>query len=254
VITEDIEAALQLEERLINVWPSVSMMMLDGWAVRFANGYSGRANSASAMQRGAKLSNAARIEIERLYANAGLKPQLRLTPVVDISVEAILLSHGYRIKDEARSMVAPFPTRHGIPNDLSVVISTAPSDEWLEGVCRSQPLEKRSTHHLSAIVSRIEVPVAFATLHHNGHPAAFGLSALDRGMAEIGCVMVDEALRGQGLGNAIMTNLMAWAAARGAHSAFLQVNVINANAIRLYEKLGFATVYNYKTMVRETAP
>lgn len=252
MITEDIETVLQLEERLINVWPSVSMVMLEGWAVRFANGYSGRANSASALQRGAELSDAARIEIERLYANAGLKPQLRLTPVADTSVEAALLTHGYRVKDEAQSMVAPLPTRHVVPNDPRIVISTTPSDGWLEGVCRSQSPGKRSTHHLSAIVKRIEVPAAFATLHHEGHPAAFGLSALDRGMAEIGCVMVDDALRGQGLGNAIMTNLMAWAAARGAYSAFLQVDVINANAIRLYEKLGFATVYKYKTMVRET--
>ncbi len=247
----DIEIALQLEERLIHVWPSVSMLMMEGWAVRFANGYSSRANSASALVRGAKLTDGTRVEIERRYIDAGLKPHMRLTPVADTSVESALLANGYRKKDGAQSMITALSAHHVAASDPRVVISTTATEAWLEGVCRSQTPEKRSTAHLSAIVSRIKVPAAFATLQYVGYPAAFGLAALDRGWAEIGCVMVDEALRGQGFGRSIMKSLTAWATARGAHSAFLQVDVVNANAIKLYENLGFAAAYTYKTMVLE---
>jgi hypothetical protein len=38
----DGEAVKQLEECLINVWPAINTLMMDGWAVRFANGYSAR--------------------------------------------------------------------------------------------------------------------------------------------------------------------------------------------------------------------
>jgi N-acetylglutamate synthase len=253
VITQDIEIALQLEERLIHVWPAVSVQMMEGWVVRLAHGYSGRANSASALVRGAKLSDAARADMERLYTNAGLTPQVRLTPIADSSMQAVLMANGYRLKDKAQSMVAALSSRRCILSDVRVALSGSASTEWLAGVCRSQPTPKRSTAHLLDIVGRIRVPAAFATLQQDGRPVAFGLGALDRGFAEIGCVAVDEALRDQGLGGAIMTRLMAWAAALGAHSAFLQVDVTNSNAIALYEKLGFATAYTYKTMIRNAA-
>jgi ribosomal protein S18 acetylase RimI-like enzyme len=67
-------------------------------------------------------------------------------------------------------------------------------------------------------------------------------------VAEIGCVTVDEANRGQGLGRAVVKSLRALAAAHGAHSTFLQVDLTNASAIRLYQRLGFVTASAYKTM------
>jgi N-acetylglutamate synthase len=41
-----IDIARAAEERLINCWPAVTTLHMEGWAVRFANGYSGRANIA----------------------------------------------------------------------------------------------------------------------------------------------------------------------------------------------------------------
>ena len=77
----DIELVRACEERLVNVWPAVSTMLMDGWAVRFANGYSGRANSASAIIPGAAMDRDLLAEIMRLYREAGLKPCVRVTPL-----------------------------------------------------------------------------------------------------------------------------------------------------------------------------
>ncbi|MGL4242281.1 MAG: GNAT family N-acetyltransferase, cg3035/Rv0428c family, partial [Beijerinckiaceae bacterium] len=74
-----------LEERLVNVWPAIETLLMAGWAVRFANGYSGRANSASAIVQDAALTPRLLDEIERLYRAAGLPPQVRVTPVCDAS-------------------------------------------------------------------------------------------------------------------------------------------------------------------------
>jgi Tfp pilus tip-associated adhesin PilY1 len=115
----DVEAVKQLEERLINVWPAINTLMMDGWAVRFANGYSARANSASALVRGAVLSDRTRVAIEDLYARAGVARQIRLTPVADASVEAALLANGYHVKNEAQCMVAALSSsehHHGSPD------------------------------------------------------------------------------------------------------------------------------------------
>jgi N-acetylglutamate synthase len=241
--------AQQLEERLINVWPSVSMLMMDGWAVRFAHGYSGRANSASAVVQGAHLPSTTLAAIEDLYSKASLAPQFRMTPVAHPSTESMLRDRGYRIKDEAHSMVTDLPSMKAAGESGQIVISPVPSRDWLEGVCRSQPPSKSSPAHLMAIVGKIQVPAAFAMLNHEETPVAFGLGVIDRGMAEIGCLMVDEAHRGRGLGRQIMIALMTWAKEGGARRAFLQVDRANANAVRLYDALGFAKAYDYKTLV-----
>jgi ribosomal protein S18 acetylase RimI-like enzyme len=95
------------------------------------------------------------------------------------------------------------------------------------------------------------VPAAFATLEIEGKAVGFGMGAIDRGYAEIGSIMLDGAWRGQGLGRVTVDALLAWAAHKGATSAFLQVDETNAVACKLYVSQGFADLCGYKTMIRD---
>lgn len=246
---DDITLTRSLEERLVNVWPAVTTLMMDGWVVRFANGYSGRANSASALVPGATVNLQFLTHIEALYRAEGLKPQFRISPLAGDGVEAFLLAQGYRVKDEAQSMTVTLTTTQ--ERDARVHIASAPDDAWLNGISVRQEPSKRSPAHLLAIVSRVKLPYACATLRENGTDLGFAYSAIDRGFAEIGLVMVDEKARGNGLGRAIMTSLMQWAATQGATHAFLQVDANNTPALRLYESLGFRRAYRYRTLVKD---
>lgn len=246
---DDITLTRSLEERLVNVWPAVTTLMMEGWVVRFANGYSGRANSASALVPGATVNLPLLTHIEALYFAAGLRPQFRISPLAGDGVEAFLLSHGYRVKDEAQSMTVTLTTTQ--ERDARVYIASAPDDAWLNGISARQEPSKRSPAHLLAIVSRVKLPFACATLRENGTDLGFAYSAIDRGFAEIGLVMVDEKSRGKGLGRAIMTSLMQWAAVQGATHTFLQVDTNNTPALRLYESLGFRRAYRYRTLVKD---
>lgn len=245
----DIERARSLEERLVNVWPAVTTLMIDGWVVRFANGYSGRANSASALVPGAKVSGALLAHVETLYRAQGLKPQFRLSPVAAPETGSFLLAHGYRVKDEALSMTLALDKEAAA--DPRVHIAVSPQQAWLDGISARQEESKRSPEHLLAIVSRVELPAAYATLRETGTDLGFAYSAIDRGMAEIGLVMVDEKARGRGLGRALVTSLMHWAKSNGASRAFLQVDTGNAPALKLYEALGFRRAYLYRTLVKD---
>ncbi len=238
------------EERLVNVWPSVTTILMDGWVIRMAGGYSGRANSASAVMQGARLDDALLAEIERLYAAEGLPPSVRVTPVCDAAVEPLLLARGYRVKDESLIMTLDLAAHRAHAADRRVAIDAAPGRGWLEGVCRHQSPDKRDLVALHAIVGRIRVPAAFATLSVDGRPAGFGMCAIDRGMAEIGSIVLDEALRGRGLGRALVESLLAWAVGEGAASAFLQVVAPNAVARGLYRSQGFVEIGAYRTMIK----
>ncbi|MGL4634544.1 MAG: GNAT family N-acetyltransferase [Beijerinckiaceae bacterium] len=243
------ETIRALEERLVNVWPAVHTLLMDGWVVRFANGYSGRANSASAVVTGATMPPALLDEIERLYADAGMKPQVRVTPVADAAVEPLLVSRGYRVKDASRIMSAPLADFADKRTDPRITLEPKPERAWLDGVSVRQEVSKRSPDHLAAIVGQIRVPAAFATLRLDGEAIGFAMVAIDRGWAEIGSVMLDAGYRGKGLGRATVNALMVWAAQNGAHHAFLQVDGTNSVAINLYRSMGFVDLGGYKTMV-----
>jgi N-acetylglutamate synthase len=241
--------AAELENILLTVWPSQSTVMMDGWALRVAGGYSGRANSASALTIGATLSHRQLDDIEAHYAEAELPATLRVTPVAADGIATFLHVRGYTLLNTAVTQTAALDREYTYADHLD--LATQPHDVWLEGVCRSQSGHKRFPEKLHAIVSCIAVPRRFATLRVDGRPVAFALSAIAQGRAEIGCVMVDENVRGQGCGRAVVKGLMQWAKNQGAASAFLQVDGSNAPALGLYRSLGFATLYPYETWCKE---
>ncbi len=102
-----------------------------------------------------------------------------------------------------------------------------------------------------AIVSRIRLPGSFATLHHGGAPVGFGMTVIERGMAELGAIILAPEARGRGLGRALVAGLMRFAWENGAGRAYLQVEQGNAPAIALYDSLGFVPIYTYATMVKD---
>jgi ribosomal protein S18 acetylase RimI-like enzyme len=246
----DIALVAACEERIVNAWPAPSTLMIEGWVVRFAHGYSGRANSASPLQAGATLSEGALALIERLYAEAGLPPCIRLTPLTQPGMARRLAARGYRLRDASIGMVAGLAGRAPAPVEgLTIAPSATPG--WIAAVAARQSPDKSDPEKLGAIVRNIRLPAAFAALHVEGAPVALGLSVAERGMAEIGSVIVDAHARGKGHGRALIMGLMAWAQGQGCHSAYLQVEANNAVAIRLYESLGFSPAYLYQTWVRD---
>jgi N-acetylglutamate synthase len=246
----DPELIRGLEERLVNLWPAVTTLMMDGWVIRMANGYSGRANSASAIQTGAELTPALLHLIEALFTQAGLSPCVRVTPVARRGTLEILLARGYRIKDHTLVMMAPIGSHIGAAD--AVQMEPKPTPAWLSGVSAVQEPSKSNAAHLEAIVARIQLPAAFATVHEGSAPVGFGMAAVDRGYAEIGSVILAPAARGRGLGRTLVQALMSWAAEAGAAQAFLQVTQDNITARHLYGKLGFVTICGYNTLLKDS--
>lgn len=236
------------ETRIVNAWPAPTTLVVDQWVVRFANGYSGRANSASSLSEGGDMDEATLAFVEGLYRQAGLPPRIRFTPLVAQNARQRFAEHGYRIETASFGMVAELDPGLHLPDPG--IIATAQADgAWIDGVCGHQTGAKRNRDHLAAIVTGVRLPAAFATLLHEGRPAAYAMSVAERGMAEIGAVIVDEALRGKGLGKRLMLALMGWAAAQGCTLAYLQVDQSNGLALEMYRRLGFRTVYAYETRI-----
>lgn len=241
---------LACEERIVNCWPAPSTLLIRGFAVRFAHGYSGRANAASPIVIGANLEDGEIATIETLYREAGLSPTFRDTMLMTRATRKRLDRRGYVLKDASFGMVADLAGHAFLRRD-DVEIAPAAGEEWLEGVSRFQTPDKRSPAQLGAIVGAIRVPARFATVRRDGRAIGFGYTAIDRGYAEIASVMLDPDARGQGIGRGLVEILLAEAAALGARHGFLQVEVNNRIAKALYQKLGFRDLYRYETLWRK---
>ena len=72
--TDNSELVLGCERRIINAWPALSTLIVGDWVLRFANGYSGRGNSATPLSYGAELDATMLDLIEELYRADGLVP------------------------------------------------------------------------------------------------------------------------------------------------------------------------------------
>jgi GNAT superfamily N-acetyltransferase len=239
---------LACERRIVNAWPARETFVMGDYVVRAADGYSGRANSASAIVAGAMLDDLLLDQVEAFFRARGLRPCVRVTPLMEDAAAALVEARGYRQKDASLGMVAPVGPGV-LPPDL--ILERVASTAWVRGVSARQTGEKKNADEgLMAIVSRVPFPDAgFATLLVDGRPMGFGMMVPERGMAELGSIVVDAALRGQGHGRRLVAGLMAAAAAAGATTTYLQVDETNAPAIALYRALGFREVYRYRTMV-----
>ena len=243
-----IELIAELEERLLHVWPAAQTHMIDGWAIRFAGGYTGRANSASAITPGARMTDALLDQIIAMYKQAGLVPQVRVSPGAHADTALVLNQRGFISRGLAHTMTAQIDHLEVFADRRVTLISTADRSWCINVTSRQDDPAKRNPDGLEAIVNRITLPVRFATVTSGADAVGFGMVVVDGTWVELGSVVIDAQHRGKGLGRAMLTTLLHWAKAECATQAFLQVDVTNIAALALYRSLGFAVLYDYDTL------
>lgn len=232
-----------LESRLVNAWPSFEIQLCDGWILRFAGGYSKRANSASAVVPGAALDDALIDHVAAQFRRQDLRPTFRLTTLEAPDVDERLAVRGFVEVEPSFALVTDIPEDAEI--DPSVTLQEAASPQWLRQAARSYGGAKADERMLGEIVSRIRQPAAFATLDLDGEDVAWGLAVAERGYVGLYDIVVAPDLRGLGLGRRVVMGLMAWGRGQGAGKAYLQVREENEVARALYASLGFVPAYRY---------
>lgn len=236
-----------LEERLANAWPALDVRLADGWMLRFADGYSKRANAASAIRPGATLDDALIDHVVAQYREAGLPAVFRLTGIESLEVDARLAARGFAEIEPSLGLVAAIEPG---PLDPDLHHAPAADRDWIAAAAEAYGGDKADAGKLGAIVARIRPPAAFATLGTTDG-TAWGLAVAERGYVGLYDLVVAPGARGRGLGRRLVRGLLAWGAAEGARHAYLQVRDTNAAAIALYRSMGFRDAYTYRHRVRD---
>jgi ribosomal protein S18 acetylase RimI-like enzyme len=234
---------LALEEAAMRAWPALERIDEAGWVIRFAGGYTRRANSAAALTADDGDLEDQLAWVEEAYAARGLPAIFRVVcGCGPAGLDDALAAAGYEREGEALVMTLEVPrAAPPVPHALRAV----PIDAWLllwERLSARGP-EGRDLHR--RLLASIAGERLLAALDAGGEPVGCGLGVLDGSHAGLFDLAVAPARRGQGHGRRLVDELLRWAAVGDARSAYLQVLVENATAIRLYERAGFREAYRY---------
>ncbi|MEZ5854885.1 MAG: hypothetical protein R3D67_09140 [Hyphomicrobiaceae bacterium] len=165
-----------LEERAFNAWPALQTCLVDGWLLRFANGYTKRANSLNAWSPSVPV-EAVLEHVGALYAARGLPLVVRITPLAGAVADKTLANLGFSAFDETAVMTAPLSGAGtiGPSNSIaSLFISARPSEAWLDGYGAANGIVAERTRLHARMLEAIPQPVGFACLSFAGEPVAWG--------------------------------------------------------------------------------
>lgn len=240
------EAILRLEERSFNAWPALEVALVEGWLLRFAEGYSKRANSASALMP-VGTSESTLMLVQEQYRARGVPCCFRLTPLAPPRFADFLAARGWRELDETSVEVVDLHDRGGrSPGRGSLQTSGRPTRDWIAGYARASARADLKPGIAERMLRQIATPATFAVLlDTDGVEVAYGMAVLDRGMVGLFDIVTRPDQRGRGYGRTLVDALLAWGHGQGAHQAYLQVTTANAPALALYRSFGFREVYRY---------
>ena len=231
----------RLERLALRAWPALEDIEDDGWRLRAAQGYTGRANSVAALDPGKRPLDEKIARCEAWYAARNLPAKFRLTLFSQPgNLDEVLAARGYRHVDPVATMtldLASLAAPAGAATEGSPVELTL--DEWFVGkTSATAPIQR-------AILERIQPTRWLMGWRVDGERVARGLGVLEDGWLGLFNVAVDTARRRRGFGRALMEAMLQRAAGQGARGAYLQVVEENAAAVGLYTGIGFREAYRY---------
>ncbi|MHB9133829.1 MAG: GNAT family N-acetyltransferase [Armatimonadota bacterium] len=240
----------RLEEMSMNAWPSQQQVLLDGWVLRFAEGYTRRANSVHPMYPGEGSVTEKIARCEAIYREQDLPVIFKISPIIEPPLlDGILERQGYALEattsvqtvDLASVDIDAIDLHKGNPVRISGDIER----EWLLAYASFVGVERENSLFHRRIIDRIAHPKCLATVMQGHFPVACGLGVLDLPYVGLYDIVTAPSCRGCGFATRIIAAIFAWARSFGATHSYLQVMADNTPALNLYAKLGYAHQYAY---------
>lgn len=240
----DLVTVRRLEELAFRGWPALETRDRAGWRLRFADGYTKRANSINALDKDTQTDLSTLQSLEAAYRARNQAPVWRLTPLAPPAMDGILSARGYRTIE--RSLLQVCPLHAGFEAAPEVRIHAEPTPAWIEAFCTHSPVRPEHRDTMRRMLAAIAKPAGFAFVEAAGRPLAMAIGAVEGDHMGLFDVLVMPEARRRGLARKITESLYAWAWGHGARFAYLQVVATNQAAMPLYAAQGFRTAYAYE--------
>ncbi|MCR2821262.1 GNAT family N-acetyltransferase [Lederbergia panacisoli] len=234
-----------IEELSLNHWQPLSTLLYDGWVLRFAKGYTKRANSINPIYSSTINLDQKIEECESIYTKNKLRPTFKITPFVNpANLDDILQEKGYSLIDRTSIQTLELnqikePTLQSVTLDKNINL------DWIENFCRLNQIEENNKDTMIKMLSNISTKKCFISLYHKDRVVACGLGVIEREYIGLYDIVTNINFRNQGFGEQLILNLLKWGKENGAKSSYLAVLLNNKPALKLYAKIGFSEIYQY---------
>ncbi len=234
----------QIEEAGLNSWPALQQLLFDGWIIRFAQGYTKRANSVTPLYPSLLPVEEKIVQCEHLYEQQHLPTTFRLISFSEESheLEQLLAQRGYRYLDRTLVMSTQLSSGAARGNPACHALSLA---DWFPIYISFNERYSELQHLHRALLECISTPLIYAALYQQDKPVACGLGVLEHELFGLFDIVTDPALRRKGYSTQLVTAMLDWGRQHGAQYAYLQVVDANQPAQQLYAKIGFQHCYYY---------
>lgn len=241
----------QIEEASMHAWPALQTVVYDGWILRFANGYTRRANSVNPLYP-SKIDLKRKLDYcERFYDQKNLPTIFKITErVYPRNLDSVLEKAGYRMEAETSVQTVDL-RRIKIPKGVVIHFCQHIDATWIEHFMRLSKTDARHAVTMRSMFESVMIPACFAGITDDERIIACGMGALEREMVWLFDIVVGEHHRGKGLATRLIYGILQWAKNNNAQSGYLQVMLDNKNALSLYQRIGFKEVYRYWYRVRD---
>ena len=236
-----VELVEAIEEVAFRAWPPSETETYDGWLLRYAGGFSRRANSVyPAGESTVPLEEKLR-SCRDWFAERGLGLVVRQTPATEGGLDDLLETLGFARECPTHVMVA----RLEAAGEGDGNVHASLTEEWLVAAEGLMGIGLEMRRPWREILSRIAPATGFGEIRRDGRIVAVGLGVADGDWLGLFEITVDPEHRKQGLGHRLTESLLGWGRERGAVRSYLQVVADNAPALALYDRLGFTRAYTY---------
>ncbi len=242
-----------IEEFSMNAWPCLQTVIYDGWILRFAEGYTKRANSINPLYPSSRDVEGKVSACEEVYRRKRLNVVFKMTEAAHpAGLDDLLAARGYRVDSPTSVQVADLVHMDG-GSDPPAELTADAGEEWLTAFCRMNAIDPQRMGVLRRMLDNTVPDKCFASFRQGDQIIACGLGVVQDGFLGLYDIVTDREHRRQGYGRRLMLSLLAWGRDHGAQTAYLQVMLNNAPALHLYTGLGFAEVYRYWYRIKSQA-
>ncbi|OKH46252.1 hypothetical protein NIES2101_25315 [Calothrix sp. HK-06] len=223
-------------------WQAFEQIDYYGWIIRFANGYTKRANSVNVLTKDFGNLLTMVEHCESFYRERKQPTIFRLLSFVDdASLDSYLANIGYKYIDPSLVLYQKLDYSYNQP--LSLI--TVEQKLWMHTYCSIAGINLSAQENHMKILSQVPKQSLFAILEENGQAVACGVGVICNSYFGIFDIITQQRSRNKGYGTKLIMNMLSWAWKAGAQDAYVQVMAANAPAVRLYEKLGYRRLYHY---------
>lgn len=232
-----------VEEISLKAWPAFETINHHGWLMRFANGYTKRANSVTVLEQVDSDIEEKITYCESQYRARQQKPIFRLLSFTNPKVlDNKLVARGYQIIEPSLVMGLTLSER---PLNSPSSINRESLNDWLVVYYNLKAIGEQPVTIHYKILAAIQSEALFVSLKQDEEIFACGIGVLESGYLGIFDLITNPMQRRRGYATAIIQGLLEWGIDKGAFFSYIQVVKANIPACKLYEKLGYKPIYEY---------